>query len=356
MADDVNAPPVIDLTQLLSDAKIINTGLGSVHSNATGGNDSDHIESESHEISDPETEELEGENNWMKKTMSKIRSLSNKNMKERERAIAEHKGRRARDRDKRRSRSGNLLGSHGVVNRSDYVDLQSSDPSPPGSSDEDMDDDDTDDEDEDAIIFTKDNVRYKRSDRSRPRNVKRKARKPVQTSSGMDSANQSTPPLGRNEAKRRSRMRTELADSSSASEEIAEIQSLVRRKRVTKLTAEIRHRADKKQKPEEKKKKWAHTSVGRAGERISKATAYLELFYAKKAIKKCSDVNCKCPSKYELIVEGRTLSASMSAADKKQWLLEKLTNMPMDWTYFIIERNKACRSCFEAYYGIKVNY
>jgi hypothetical protein len=231
------------------------------------------------------------------------------------------------------------------------VDLQSSDHSPKPS-EEDKDDVDTYGEDEDAIIFTKGSVRYTRSNRSQPRHAKRKARKPVATSS----SNESPTPLRENEVKRRSK----LADSTSGSEAVADIQRLVRRKRVTKLTAAIRHRVDKKQKPEEKKKKkknkYAHTEAGRADERVFKATQYLEVFNANQTIRKCSDVDCKCPSTIKCLIAGRTLSHTMAAGQRKQWLLEKMTDMAMDWTYFIINRNKACRLCFEAYYGLKVKY
>ena len=344
MADDVDATPIIDLTKRGSDGKDVYTGF-SVHSDATGGGKSDHIESESHEISPEDTDVLSDEDaQWLKKTMSKIRSLSDQNLKERKRASAEHKQRRKKERDKRRSRHGNLLGSHGVVNPTDNEDLKSSDLSPA---------DDTDGEDEDAIIFTKEHVRYKRSDRSRPRMMKRKARQPVPTSSGTDSANEV--PV-RNESKRCCRGRTELADSPSEVSEVAEIQSLVRRKRVTKLTKEIRDRADKKQKPKKKKSKWNHTSTGRADERVSKATDYLDIFYAKKVIHKCGDTKCECPSTYEDIIAGRTLSASLKGANRLTWLLDKMQNMPAKWTHFIIDRKKACRLCFEAYYGLKVNY
>jgi hypothetical protein len=351
MADDVDVP-VIDLTKKRLDAKDKPTGIGSGHDNSTGGYRSDHIEHDSDSNSDEDTDELSSDTApWMKEALDKIKSLSGKNIVRNQQAHDEKKGRRKRERDLRRSRSGNVLGGHGVRNDDVHKDIHSSDESPPASSEEDS-DDEADGDHDDCVIITPGSVRHIRPGRSAAGSAKRKAQKPIVSSSGMDSSNYSTHGMGEDDAKRSGRrMRSQRVNSSESSDDSKGI-APVREKRGTKLTCEFRHRRRKKLK---KKKRPKHTKQGRKEERIKQRTHFLEILHAKRTIKTCTDPACACPSSSVDIISGRTFNAAFTGAQRNQWMLDKMTNMPEKWTHFVVERKNTCRLCFEAYFGLKVN-
>lgn len=313
-----------------------NTGDGIITSEAESGSpfdDSDHIEHSSHDNNDTDTE-LDTDGEYLLEQLELIKSKSANNIRNRQKAHDEYKGRRQRERNIRRNRIGRRCGGGEVGSGTDGTGIRSSDTSPDDSSDEETDTSD-DEDDSDDVVITKSKINKSRSNPYGSGSSKRKASMSVQTSSGIDSSCYTTIQPSVNDRKKKDMRRGggRSARVVSASES-SDGKSKVKPKRNTHLTG-IRHRRHKRRM--KKRRPSRHTKVGRAEERIFNGTTAGEVFIAKVAIKKCQDVLCKCPHDTASIIAGRTYNLEFNPTTRKQWLLDKILSMETDWKHLIIE-------------------
>jgi hypothetical protein len=315
----------------------------------SGGFDSDHIDCRTDAETDDEDLPMNSNEDELMEQLELIKSKSDNNIRNRQRAHAEAKGERQRQRDIRRKRMSGKDGGGEVASASDGKGFGSNDISPVDSSDEESDSDD--DDESDCVVITKSMTQPYQQPPVRPTSVKRKASAEGVSSSGIDSDCYKLMASAYNERKREGRTRGGAMSSRVVSPgDASDGEIKDKSKKTTYLTGIRKVRRKKKR----RKGMSRHTKHGRTEERVMKGTETAVIFIAKVAIANCTDEQCHCSKRTQKIIDARTFNLTKTSTERKQWLLDKISEYQENYTHFVVNRKLVCRSCFEAFYGIKV--